>query len=430
MGTDSARTLPLAPIEFGAIDKLLRARLLKQMAKLCDSQLRIVDALGETLLGVPAQDPKATLHATIEIYDATFYRHVAANGSVGAGEAYMSGCWQCDDLVSLMRMLVRNRDLLDAMEGGPARLAGMAMRAWHALRKNTRDGSRRNIAAHYDLGNDFFRLFLDENLMYSSAIYANETETLEVASTRKLDRICRKLDLRAEDRVVEIGTGWGGFALHAAARFGCHVTTTTISREQFDLARERVQAAGLGERVTVLLDDYRDLHGRFDKLVSIEMVEAIGHHYLRDYFGKVGALLKPDGMALIQAITIEDHRYEQALRAVDFIKRYIFPGSFIPSVSAMASAIARSSDLKLFHCEDIGPSYALTLAAWRERFHRRIADVRALGYDDRFLRMWSFYLAYCESGFRERSTGNVQMLLTKPGCRRASFLPDLEPVCV
>ncbi len=430
MATDSARTLPLAPIEFGAIDKFLRARLLKQMALLRDSQLRIVDAMGETVLGIPAPDAKATLHATIEVYDAAFYRQVTANGSVGAGEAYMSGWWQCDDLVALMRMLVRNRDLLDAMEGGPARLAGMAMRAWHALRKNTRNGSRRNIAAHYDLGNDFFRLFLDETLMYSSAIYANETESLDAASVRKLDRICRKLDLRAHDRVVEIGTGWGGFALHAAAHFGCRVTTTTISREQFDLARERVQAAGLGERVTVLLDDYRDLQGQFDKFVSIEMIEAIGHQYLRDYFCKVGALLKPDGMALIQAITIEDHRYEQALRAVDFIKRYIFPGSFIPSVSAMTSAMARSSDLKLFHCEDIGPSYALTLAAWRERFHRRIADVRALGYDDRFLRMWDFYLAYCEGGFRERSTGNVQMLLVKPGCRRASFLPDLQPACV
>jgi cyclopropane-fatty-acyl-phospholipid synthase len=425
MGTDSARALSLAPVQFGAIDKLLRTRLLGQMAMLRDSRLRIIDAMGETVLGTPAQDDAATLHATVEVYDPAFYRAVAANGSVGAGEAFMDGLWHCDDLVSLMRMLVRNRDLLDAMEQGPARIAGMAMRAWHALRRNTRDGSRKNVAAHYDLGNDFFSLFLDENLMYSSAIYASESDTLEQASTRKLDRICRKLDLQPDDRVVEIGSGWGGFALHAATQFGCRVTTTTISREQYDLARRRVQENGLGERVTVLLEDYRDLQGRFDKLVSIEMIEAIGHQYLQDYFGKVSSLLEPNGMALIQAITIEDHRYEQALRAVDFIKRHVFPGSFIPSVSAMTSALAQSSDLKLFHCEDIGPSYALTLAAWRERFHRRSADVRALGYDERFARMWDFYLAYCESGFRERSTGDVQMLLVKPGCRRAPFLPDI-----
>ena len=425
MGTESARTLPLPSIQFGATDKLLRTRLLRQMAMLRDSQLRIIDAMGESVFGTPAQDDTATLRATVWINDPAFYRFVAANGSVGAGEAFMDGLWQCDDLVALMRMLVRNRDLLDAMERGPARLAGMAMRAWHALRRNTRDGSRKNIAAHYDLGNEFFSLFLDDNLMYSSAIFASESDTLEQASARKLDRICRKLDLQPSDRVVEIGTGWGGFALHAAKNFGCHVTTTTISREQYDLARRRVQENGLGERVSVLLEDYRDLQGRFDKLVSIEMIEAIGHHYLNEYFGKVSALLEPDGMALIQAITIEDHRYEQALRAVDFIKRYIFPGSFIPSISAMTSAMARASDLKLFHCEDIGPSYALTLAAWRERFQRRIADVRALGYDERFASMWDFYLAYCESGFSERSTGDVQMLLVKPGCRRAPFLPDV-----
>jgi len=425
MGTDSARTLPLPLAQFGAIDKLSRARLLQQMSLLRDSQLRIVDPMGESVLGTATDDDAATLRATVWINDPAFYRYVAANGSVGAGEAFMDGLWQCDDLVALMRMLVRNRDLLDAMESGPARLAGMVMRAWHALRRNTRNGSRKNIAAHYDLGNDFFSLFLDDNLMYSSAIFASETDTLEQASARKLDRICRKLELHPRDRVVEIGTGWGGFALHAAKNFGCHITTATISREQYDLARRRVQENGLGDRVTVVLEDYRDLQGRFDKLVSIEMIEAIGHQYLREYFGKVSALLEPNGMALIQAITIEDHRYEQALRAVDFIKRYIFPGSFIPSVSAMMSTAAQSSDLKLFHCEDIGSSYALTLAAWRERFHRRIADVRTLGYDERFARMWDFYLAYCESGFRERSTGNVQMLLVKPGCRRAPFLPDI-----
>lgn len=427
MNDETATVIDSAPPSvFGALDRLLRTRLLRQMAALRDSQLRIVDALGEVTLGMPARTPQDTLHATVHVFDASFYRQVAVNGSVGAGEAYMDAAWTCDDPVALMRMLVRNRDLLDAMETGLARLGGWAMRALHALNRNTRDGSRRNIAAHYDLGNDFFRLFLDENLMYSSAIYTRADDTLEAASTRKLDAICAKLALNAKDRVVEIGTGWGGFAIHAAQRHGCHVTTTTISREQFDLARTRVHAAGLNDHVEVLLRDYRDLDGRYDKLVSIEMIEAIGHQYLDSYFGKVGALLEPDGMALIQAITIEDHRYAQALRAVDFIKRYIFPGSFIPAVSAMLESAARTSDLKLFHLEDIGPSYALTLAAWRERFHAHITQVRALGYGERFVRMWDFYLAYCEAGFRERSTGNVQMLLVKPACRRAQFVAGTD----
>jgi cyclopropane-fatty-acyl-phospholipid synthase len=429
MNTDSARTIETATAAaepFGALDRALRGRLLRQMGALRDCQLTLADALGEETLGTPAEHPADTLRATIEVLDPAFYRHVASNGSVGAGEAYMEGLWRADDLVALMRMLVRNRHLLDAMETGMARLGGIVMRAWHGLRRNTRGGSRRNIAAHYDLGNDFFRLFLDENLMYSSAIFAHAHESLDVASTRKVDRICRKLALGVSDRVVEIGSGWGGFAIHAAQHYGCRVTTATISREQHALATERVRAAGLQERVEVVLEDYRDLSGRYDKLVSIEMIEAIGHQYLDVYFSKLAGLLERDGMALVQAITIEDHRYAQALRAVDFIKRHIFPGSFIPSLSAMLDAAARASDLRLFHLEDIGPSYAQTLRVWRERFHQHLPEVRALGYDERFVRMWDFYLAYCESGFRERSTGNVQMLLTRPACRRAQYLPDLE----
>jgi cyclopropane-fatty-acyl-phospholipid synthase len=352
----------------------------------------------------------------------------ALNGSVGAGEAYMDGLWDCDDLVALVRILVRNRDRLDAMETGTARLGGWLMQALHALTRNTRGGSRRNIAAHYDLGNPLFQLFLDQNLMYSSAVFEHQDEPLEVAATRKLDRICTKLGLSPGHHVVEIGTGWGGFALHAAAHYGCRVTTTTISREQYDLARERVAAAGLEDRVTLLLQDYRDLDGQYDRLVSIEMIEAIGHQYLDTYFAKVGALLKPDGQALIQAITIEDHRYAQALKSVDFIKRFIFPGSFIPSVSAMTGAIGRASDLRLFNLEDIGPSYALTLKAWRERFNAALPQVQALGYDRRFVRMWDFYLAYCEGGFRERSIGDVHLWLTRPEARPAQYPYALEGV--
>jgi cyclopropane-fatty-acyl-phospholipid synthase len=406
------------------LDRMFRNRILELLQGLCDCVLTIREGAQTIEVGTAAAHPDRELRATLWIRDPEFYRRTALNGSVGAAEAYMDGMWDCDDLVALVQILVRNRDRLDAMERGMARLGGALMRAWSTLNRNTRAGSRRNIAAHYDLGNDFFKLFLDENLMYSSAIYAGPDESLETASTRKLDRICQKLQLNAGTRVIEIGSGWGGFALHAARTTGCHVTTATISREQYALACARVAAAGMQERVKVLLTDYRELTGRFDRLVSIEMIEAIGHQYLNTYFGKVGRLLEDDGMALIQAITIEDGRYEQALRSVDFIKRYIFPGSFIPSISAMLKSVTQSSDLKLFNLEDIGPSYALTLREWRQRFLRKHDQVRAMGYPERFVKMWEFYLAYCEGGFLERSTGDVQMLLVKPGARRTQFIPE------
>ncbi len=423
-GADQALEDDKSSPPIGGLDRFLRRRLIEQLGALRDAEVRLVDAAGDLRLGQPAKDPTQTLRCTLRIDDAGFYRALAGNGSVGAAEAYMDGLWRCDDLVALVRILVRNRDLLDGMESGTARLGGMAMRAWHALRRNTVGGSQRNIAAHYDLGNDLFKLFLDESMMYSSAIYASADESLEDAQFRKLDRICRKLELNPQSRVVEIGTGWGGFALHAARHFGAHVTTTTISREQHALAEQRVQQAGLADKVTLLLRDYRELDGSYDRLVSIEMIEAIGHQYLDTYFAKVAALLKPDGLALIQAITIEDHRYQQALKSVDFIKRHIFPGSFIPSVSAMLGAAART-DLRLYNLEDIGPSYALTLREWRRRFLGQLDAVRAQGYPERFIRMWEFYLAYCEGGFIERSIGDVHLLLSRPGNRRGEWLPDL-----
>lgn len=406
---------------YDALDRFLRGRLLRQLDALRGGEIALVDALGTTVLGEPGHGPALRL----QVHDAAFYRALAGNGSVGAAEAFMDGQWACSDLVGLVRLLVRNRDLLDGMEGGPARLGGWALKAWHALRRNTRDGARRNIAAHYDLGNPFFRLFLSDDLMYSSAIYAGEDDSLEAASTRKLDRICDKLRLGPGDHVVEIGTGWGGFAVHAARTRGCRVTTTTISREQHALATQRVVEAGLQDRVAVLLSDYRDLTGQYDKLVSIEMIEAIGPQYLDTYFATLGRLLKPDGLGLVQAITIEDHRYEQAVRAVDFIKRHIFPGSFIPSIAAMLAAKTRSTDLALIHLEDFGPSYARTLHDWRLRFLDNREAVRAQGFDERFLRMWEFYLAYCEGGFLERSIGVAHLLLAKPGYRGASYLPGL-----
>ncbi|KQZ79398.1 cyclopropane-fatty-acyl-phospholipid synthase [Rhodanobacter sp. Root561] len=419
---DIASTRTRDDAAFDGLDRFLRRQLLERMRGLRHGRLVLSDACGTAELGEPAS-AQPTLQIHLQVLDAGFYRAVARHGSVGAGESYMDGQWRCDNLVGLIQLLVRNRDLLDGMESGVARLGGMAMRLWHALRRNTRDGSRRNIAAHYDLGNDFFSLFLSTDLMYSSAIWSDPTDTLETASARKLERICRQLDLQPTDRVIEIGTGWGGFALHAAQHYGCHVTTTTISREQHALASQRVAEAGMQEHVTLLLEDYRDLDGQYDKLVSIEMVEAIGAPYLDVYFGKLGRLLKPDGLALVQAITIEDHRYAQALKSVDFIKRHVFPGSFIPSISALIAAKTRTSDLSLIQLEDFGSSYAQTLKAWRERFMAHLAQVRAQGFDERFVRLWEFYLAYCEGGFRERSIGVAHLLMAKPGHRRAAWLP-------
>lgn len=407
-----------APQSASWLDRALRRQVLKNLADLRNGQLIIDDPLARTELG--ARDAAgAELRIHLRVHDLSFYRTLAFGGSVGAGEAYGDGVWECDDLVGLVRLLARNRDRLDRMESGFARYSGLAMRCWNAARRNTRAGSRRNIAEHYDLGNDFFGLFLSSDLMYSSAVWDGPDDTLEQASVRKLDAICRKLDLRPGDHVVEIGSGWGGFALHAATHYGCRVTTTTISKEQHALASERIAAAGLSDRVQVLCQDYRDLQGKYDKLVSIEMIEAIGAQYLQTYFAKIGELLKPDGLALVQAITIEDHRYQQALRSVDFIKRHIFPGSFIPSVQSMLAAKTRASDMALVHLEDFGLSYARTLQAWRTRFLAQLQAVYAQGFDPRFARMWEFYLAYCEGGFRERSIGVSHLLLARPGAQPA-----------
>lgn len=393
------------------LTRLLRRRLQRRLQGLRGGRLVIEDELGQATLGTGQTQLRLTVR------DLAFYRLLATQGSVGAGEAYAKGLWHCDDLVGLVRLLVHNRDQLDGMEKGPARLAAWALKLWHAGRRNTRAGSRRNIAAHYDLGNAFFACFLSPDLMYSSALWDGSRDTLQAASRRKLETICRKLELSSSDHVIEIGGGWGGFAIHAARHHGCRVTTATLSREQHTLASARVREAGLQDRVTVVLKDYRDLQGQYDKLVSIEMIEAIGAPFLETYFAKVAGLLHDRGRALIQAITIEDHRYAQALASVDFIKRHIFPGSFIPSIEAMLRAKTRACDLALVHQEDFGMSYARTLQAWREGFLAHLPDIRAQGYDDEFCRLWEFYLAYCEGGFRERSIGVSHLLFARPNAR-------------
>ena len=353
--------------------------------------------------------------ATLVVRDPAFYSELAYGGSVGAAESYMLGHWSTPELTGLLRLMLANREALDALEGGLARVSAPLRLLAHWLHMNTRAGSRRNISAHYDLGNDFFRLMLDETMMYSCALFERPDMSLADASRAKLDLVCRKLGLGPSNHVIEIGTGWGGFAIHAAGRYGCRVTTTTISPSQYELAKERVRAAGLDDRVTVLLEDYRDLRGQFDRLVSIEMIEAIGHKQFGEFFRRSAGLLTRDGRMVLQSITIADRHFAQARDEVDFIKRYIFPGCCIPSVGALTEAMVAASDLRLVHLEDIGPHYATTLATWRRNFHARLDEVRALGYPDTFIRMWEYYLCYCEAGFAERTLGDVHMVMTREG---------------
>jgi cyclopropane-fatty-acyl-phospholipid synthase len=366
------------------------------------------------------------VRATVTVHDPAVYRTILLGGSLGAGEAFMKGHWTCDDLPALIRILVHNLEALDALEGGALRVGRLARSILaRATRRNTRDGSRRNIRQHYDLSNEFFALFLDASMTYSSAVFDSESATLEEAQQTKLDRVCRKLELRPSDHLLEIGTGWGALAIHAATKYGCRVTTTTVSVEQHRLATERVRAAGQSDRVQVLLQDYRDIEGVYDKLVSIEMIEAVGHEFLDDYFRACSRCLAPEGVMLLQAITIADQHHEAHRTSLDFIKEYIFPGSSIPSVTAVLDSTTRATDLRLFHLEDITPHYARTLRVWRKRFLENLDAVRRLRFDESFLRMWEYYLAYCEGAFEERYLGSVQMLLTKPSARPSPGLPKI-----
>jgi cyclopropane-fatty-acyl-phospholipid synthase len=399
------------------LDRLARKAVHKHLRAIEHGEIVLREGKNEYYFGKKTSE--CGLCVTVNILDMRFYSDIAFAGSVGAGEAYMQGFWTCNNLTTLVRLLLINRHVLDGMDYSLSRLKAPLHKVLHWLNRNTRSGSRRNIEAHYDLGNELFEQFLDPTMMYSSAYYQTPTMSLDQAATAKLDRICLKLELTPDDHILEIGTGWGGFAIHAARHYGCRVTTTTISRQQYELASTRIKQAGLEDRITVLLDDYRDLQGEFDKLVSIEMIEAVGHQYLDTYFSKCSHLLKPNGMMLLQAITIADQQYEAALQDVDFIKRYIFPGGFLPSVAVMTNTIAKTTDMKLFHLEDIGPHYATTLRDWHQRFFTHLKQIQALGYSDGFVRMWDFYLCYCQGAFMERAIGTVQMLLVKPGCRRA-----------
>lgn len=379
-----------------------------RLAQLTHGQLVVHDANRTESWGDPAAPP-----VDLVVRDPRFYPAIAFGGAVGAGEAYADGWWSSSDLTGVVRLMLQNREALDGLETGWSSLVQPARQLLHRFRANTRRGARRNIEAHYDLSNEFFELFLDETLTYSCGIFERPGATMAEASTAKYARIAALLDLEPTDHVVEIGTGWGGFAIHAARHHRCRVTTTTISEEQYQLARRRVAGAGVSDRVTILKQDYRDLHGRYDKLVSIEMIEAVGHEHYAAYYQQCANLLAPHGRAVIQAITIADERYEAARREVDFIKRHIFPGSCIPSREILARAAA-STDLRLVQADEIGLHYAETLQRWRQSMHRNRREIAELGFDARFQRLWEFYFCYCEGGFLERAIGTAQLVYAKP----------------
>ena len=404
--------------------RLAKAMVLKQFSKLTQGQLLVNENGNNYIFGSKNND--FPVSATINVLSNEMYSEIAAKGLNGAAEAFVKGLWSSDDLTRLIRIFVRNREAANQIEGGLAKLATGLFYLQHSLKRNNHKGSLRNISAHYDLGNDLFETFLDNTKMYSCAIFENENSSLEQASINKIERICKKLELSSNDHVLEIGTGWGGFAIFAAKNFGCKITTTTISQKQYEYTLEKVKALGLQDKISVLKKDYRDLTGKYNKLVSIEMIEAVGHHYYHDFFRKCNQLLIPDGRMLLQSIIITDYLYEEAKQFSDFIKTYIFPGSCIPSISKLCESSAKATDMRLFHLEDITPHYAKTLNHWRSYFMNNVQKIRDLGFSEEFIRLWNFYFCYCEGGFIERQIGAVQMLFTKPLCRMDPILPEIK----
>ena len=358
-----------------------------------------------------------------------FYSNVVFGGSLGAAESYVLGEWATDDLIRLLRFFLQNADALQSLDSGLGKILDPFHKVYHRLRTNSLSGSRLNIAAHYDFGNDFFAKFLDPTMMYSSAYFERDDMTLEEASYSKIDIICRKLELGASDHLVEIGCGWGAFSVYAAKNYGCSVTTTTLSREQYRMTKKRIQQAGLEGRVTVLLEDYRNLSGKFDKLVSIEMIEAVGWQRYPNFFSKCSSLLKPEGQMLLQSIVIEDQRYEVAKRHVDFIKRYIFPGGCLPSTTILSTTATAHTDLRLSHLEDMTHHYIKTLVEWRTRFIDAHDYYLSRGYDNAMIRMWGYYFCYSVAGFRERRTGVVQLVFDKPECNRPPVTHSSKITC-
>jgi cyclopropane-fatty-acyl-phospholipid synthase len=409
------------------IDGWAKKLIFKWLAKMKNGRLTVIDNGEKYSFGESESDAK--IYGIINVEHQSTYRDMLFNGAIGTGEAYMKGSWSSPNLVHVIQVICQNMDLVIDLNSGWSKFSNIFMGWAHRLyRSNNKHNSKLNIAAHYDLGNDFFSLFLDPNMMYSSAIYPDEKINFNDAASYKLDHICQQLKLTASDHLLEIGTGWGGMAIYAAINYGCKVTTTTISQEQHKYAVEQVKAEGLEHKITVLLDDYRDLTGQFDKLVSIEMIEAVGPQYYKSYFHMCSNLLKKDGLMLIQAITMPDQRYAVTSDGVDFIQKYIFPGGHLPCNSVLLENVAKYTDMQVVGIEDITFDYAKTLHDWRERFFDQLSAVKKQGYDDVFIRMWDYYLSYCEGGFRERAIGTIQMLIAKPRCLHLPAIKNFKTV--
>ncbi len=383
----------------------------KLLHRLRGGQLTVRENGRATTYGESAPD---ALQAEIEVHNAAFYRAAILGGEIGMGESFMDGDWSSPDLVALIRLAVRNANSLDGSHAWLNWLPRFLNRLRHLRRDNTLNGSRENIRRHYDLSNDFFALWLDESWMYSSALWSRPEDSLTTAQYHKLDRACQQLQINPNDSLLEVGSGWGTLAIHAAKNYGCQVTTTTISQQQYELAQERIARAGLRDRVRLLLEDYRELKGRFDKAVSIEMFEAVGFHHYDSFFSKLGSLLEPGAPFLIQTITMNERRFPQYIQGADWIQKYIFPGGELSSVLEIEKSLARTGPYRLVDRLEFGLDYARTLSQWRAAFHQRIAAVRRLGFDQRFERMWDYYLAYCEGAFLEKYIG-VSQLRFEPG---------------
>ncbi len=397
------------------IDLFCRKIVLKRLSRLEAGAVTLRDHHEKHLFGNYSDD--FPLSATVRVFKPRFYARIAMGGVIGAAESYMDGDWATDDLPGLCRILARNGATLSAMDKRMSALKAPLLRLYHGLNKNSRGGSRRNIAAHYDLGNEFFKTFLDDTMAYSSGYFESDGDSLAQASINKFDRLCEKLQLNKSDHLLEIGSGWGGFACHAAKKYGCRVTTVTISREQLAVTRQRIVDENVGHLVTAKFCDYRDITGTYSKIASIEMIEAVGHQYYPTFFKQCMRLLREDGLLGLQAITIRDQQYNFARQNVDFIKRYIFPGGCLPSHTTLCHVTPRHTDFSLTRVDDMTPHYARTLAIWRERFLENEHRVAGLGYSEGFRRMWNFYLCYCQAGFEEHLTGVSQLVYARPGYR-------------
>ena len=401
------------PTKATFLTSVFKNGLKKKLSHLNVGCISVVDGVDKFSFG----DTGSELQVNVQVHSQEFYVMTGSGGAMGIAEAYILGYWTSDDVVMLMRIILKNRSIMLSLNDGFAKILSPINKLIHRSRQNTLKGSKENILAHYDLSNDFYKLWLDPTMTYSCAYFKDTNTTLEDASIEKLDRMCRKLKLSEVDNILEVGTGWGSFSIHAAKNYGCSITTTTISDAQYEYAKARVVEEGLESKINVINKDYRKLDGQYDKIVSIEMIEAVGYEYISEYFRKLSSLLKPDGLMALQGITYNDQNFDTYKDSVDFIKKYIFPGSCLISISQIIDVIKNKTDLSMIDMEDITRHYAETLNRWRKNFMNVLPEVKEMGYSKAFINMWEFYFLYCEAGFLERNIGDVQMVFAKSGAR-------------